>query len=66
MDAATTFLRGRFTAIAGATGDIEPDEMLKLGSDVSAFDEKLERHVVDQGWFKATRQGDRWVRAGSA
>jgi len=67
MDGATTYLRGRLASIAGSGGDIEPDEMLKLGANVASFNEKLEKHVVDQGWFteppgKAT---SRWLVRGT-
>ena len=37
---------------AAATGFIEPDDMLKFGTDVGKFNEKLERHIVTQGWFR--------------
>jgi uncharacterized membrane protein YgcG len=51
MDAATAFLRDRLDEIAFG-GYIEPDGMLELGKHVSTFDEKLEAHVVAQGWFR--------------
>jgi uncharacterized membrane protein YgcG len=31
---------------------IEGDELLKFGSEVGAFDDKLEAHAVEQGWFR--------------
>lgn len=66
MDGATAFLRGRLASIADGSGYIKPDDMLKLGQDVSKFNEQLEAHVVAQGWFteppgKATA---RWVVRG--
>ncbi|HVL53225.1 MAG TPA: TPM domain-containing protein, partial [Vitreimonas sp.] len=32
-------------------GYIEPDRVLSFGQDVATFDERLEGHVVRQGWF---------------
>ncbi len=66
MDDATRFLDGRLGSIAGGDGRIEPDDMLKLGTDVGSFNTRLEAHVVAQGWFteapgKATT---RWVLRG--
>ncbi len=66
MDDATRFLDGRLGSIGGSDGKIEPDDMLKLGTDVEAFNTRLEAHVVAQGWFmeapgKATT---RWVLRG--
>jgi uncharacterized protein len=51
MDDATHFLDGRLSSIGGSDGKIEPDDMLKLGTDVGAFDTRIEAHVVAQGWF---------------
>lgn len=67
MDAATTFLRGRFASIGGGEGYIEPDEMLELGTDVPKFNEKLEKHVVAQGWFREPpgKATSRWVLRGT-
>ena len=61
-----TFLLQRLHSIGGAAGLIDHTELLKLGTDVSGFDKRLEEHVVSQGWFteppaKAT---GRWVGRG--
>jgi uncharacterized membrane protein YgcG len=66
MDPATEFLDGRLSGIGGMDGYIEPDDMLKLGSDVPGFDKRIEAHVVKNGWFReppatSTR---RWVGRG--
>jgi uncharacterized membrane protein YgcG len=66
MDDATRFLDTRLTALGGGERRIEPDDMLKLGTDVTDFDKRLETHVVEQGWFgeapgKAT---GRWILRG--
>jgi uncharacterized membrane protein YgcG len=66
MDDATQFLLGRLTSIGGSSGLIEPDEMLRLGKDVSGFQSRLETYTVRQGWF-AERPGSatgRWVARG--
>lgn len=52
MDPATQYLGQRFVAIGGASGEIEPDELLKLGTHVPTFEKRLEEHVVKQGWFR--------------
>ena len=64
MDDATAFLLRRLRAIGGGAGYIDPDELLKLGTDVGGFDKRLEEHVVGQGWFRETpaKATGRWVR----
>jgi uncharacterized membrane protein YgcG len=67
LDPATQFLDSRITGIGGIQGYIDSTEMLRLGSDVSGFDKRIEQHVVANGWFKeppatSTR---RWVGRGS-
>src|SRR3954468_3155911 len=67
LDPATSFLDGRLTAIGGRDGYIQPDDMLKLGTDVGGFDKRIEQHVVANGWFReppatSTR---RWMGRGS-
>jgi hypothetical protein len=64
-DAATAFLRDRLDEIA-LGGYIEPDQMLELGKHVSEFDERLEAHVVAQGWFREppSRVTRRWLAGG--
>ena len=52
MDDATEFLHGRLRGLGGGDGYIEPDDILKLGTDVGDFDSRLEKHLVKQGWFR--------------
>ena len=52
LDAASAFLDQRLTTLGGHDGYIDPDDILKLGTDVSTFNKKIEQHVVDQGWFR--------------
>jgi hypothetical protein len=66
MDPGTGYLLTELGAIA-ADGEIEPDDMLELGSHVVEFNVRLEGHLVAQGWFaeppgKSTR---RWVWRGA-
>ncbi len=66
LDAGTAFLDGRLRALGGSDRRIEPDDMLKLGTDVGAFDKALEGHVVQQGWFREApgKATSRWVLRG--
>ncbi len=62
--------QARLRTLAGSDdGYLAPDEILKFGAYVDNFDEKLEKHVVEQGWFRE-RPGaviGRWaIRAGAA
>ena len=52
MDDATEFLHGRLKDLGGGDGYIEPDDILKLGTDVGDFNSRLEKHLVTQGWFR--------------
>jgi uncharacterized membrane protein YgcG len=52
MDDATEFLLGRLQELGGGDGYIEPDGILELGSDVSDFDSRLEKHLVKEGWIR--------------
>ena len=47
---------------------ITPDDLPKFGSEVSAFDAALEKHVVDRGWFgeKPSKVVARWIGRGVA
>ncbi len=52
MDDATEFLQRTLRDLGGDDGYIEPDDLLKLGTDVGSFDSRLEKHLVAQGWFR--------------
>ena len=45
---------------------IEPDELLKFGAAVDDFNQALEKHVVEQGWFAEapSKAVTRWVVRG--
>ncbi len=66
VDPATTYLLTRLHAIAGADGYIKPDEILKLGSNVSTFNSQLERHLVREGWYGEApgKVSRRWAARG--
>ena len=48
-------------------GYIEPAELLKFGTSVGTFEEMLEAHVVDRGWFQEQprKVTGRWGRYGA-
>ena len=50
----------------GTGNYIEPDELLKFGAAVDDFDQALEKHVVEQGWFAEapSKAVTRWVVRG--
>jgi uncharacterized membrane protein YgcG len=53
----------RLRALADDDGYVEPDEMLKFGQHVSTFNERIENHVTEQGWFseRPAKSTQRWV-----
>jgi uncharacterized integral membrane protein len=54
----------RLRALASGEGTyIDPTKLLEFGSSVSAFDNELESHVVNMGWFreKPTAAEGRWM-----
>ncbi len=65
-DEATAFLLQRMHSIGGSAGLIDHTELLKLGTDVSGFNKRLEEHVVSQGWFTEppSKASGRWVGRG--
>jgi uncharacterized membrane protein YgcG len=67
MDDATCFLLGKLTGLGGSRGYVEPDDLLKLGSDVSQFDTRLEQHLVGQGWYRERPSAvkGRWAGRGT-
>ncbi len=66
MDDATEFLQQRLRGLGGGDGYIEPDDLLKLGTDVGEFDSRLETHLVKQGWFREapSKVTGRWSCSG--
>ena len=54
-------------SIGKSEGFIEPDELPKFGTSVSAFDSKLESHVVKGGWMveKPSTVVARWMVKGT-
>jgi uncharacterized membrane protein YgcG len=68
---AERYALARLQSLAPDDGEryIEPSDLLKFGTDVPAFDRKLEAHVVHQGWFgeAPATVANRWrVRGGIA
>jgi uncharacterized membrane protein YgcG len=52
LDDATEYIDRRLVGLARSDGFVEPDELLQLSTAVGQFDEKIERHVVQHGWFR--------------
>ncbi len=67
MDDGTRFLLTKLTGLGGGRGYVEPDDLLKLGADVGEFDSRLERHLVDQRWYRErpTAVKARWAGRGT-
>ncbi len=67
IDGATRFLQQRLASLGGSEGLIDHKELLKLGSDVSDFNERLEQHVVHRGWFteRPAAATGRWALRGT-
>ena len=57
----------RLRAIEPGKDYIEPDDLPKFGTAVSAFDTALEEHVVDRGWMveRPSKVVGRWVGRGA-
>jgi uncharacterized membrane protein YgcG len=53
----------RLQSIAGNAGRIKPESLLAFGKDVEGFEDRLERHVAEQGWFTEPPEDstDRWT-----
>ena len=66
MDEGTAYLLGRFKGIAGADGYIDPDDILKLGTHVGTFNSNVERHLVQEGWYREApgKTAGRWASRG--
>ncbi len=62
MDDATKHVLTRLRSIGGAEGYIAPDRILEFGTDVSAFNTRLEAHLVARGWYREApgRVSGRW------
>jgi hypothetical protein len=67
MDAATQYALTSLTGLGGSAAYIEPDDITKFGPMVGTFDSTLERHLVEQGWFRERPSAviGRWGCAGS-
>ena len=63
ISAAEEYAFDRLESLADADGYVEPDEMLKFGTHVSTFDERIENHVTRQGWFseRPAKSKQRWI-----
>jgi uncharacterized membrane protein YgcG len=57
----------KLRALDGGAHYLEPDDLPKFGTSVSAFDTALENHVVDRGWMveKPSKVIGRWVGRGA-
>jgi hypothetical protein len=68
MDGATEYLHRQLHTLGGSEAYIDPKDLLKLGSDVSGFNTRLESHVVRQGWFREapSKVIGRWALGGVA
>jgi uncharacterized membrane protein YgcG len=66
MDEGTAYLLGRLKSVAGADGYIEPDDILKLGTHVGTFNSNVERHLVQEGWYREApgKTSGRWAGRG--
>ncbi len=66
LDEGTAYLLGRLHSVGGSDGWIEPDDILKLGTYVSSFNSNLEKHLVQEGWYREppTRTSGRWAALG--
>jgi uncharacterized membrane protein YgcG len=59
---AEQYALGRLRSI-GKDGYIEPGAIVQFGTDVETFNDRLEQHVVRQGWFteRPAKVTERWV-----
>lgn len=53
----------RLQGIAGSDGWIEPTRLLDFGKHEEGFQDRLEQHVTEQGWYREApeRSTDRWT-----
>jgi uncharacterized membrane protein YgcG len=63
ISAAEEYAFQRLVSLGDTNGYVEPDEMLKFGEHVSTFNERIENHVTEQGWFaeRPAKTTQRWV-----
>ena len=52
MDDATKYLLSVMTSAAGSTSYLPAEKLTEIGKHVPTFDKKLEKHLVDEGWYK--------------
>jgi uncharacterized membrane protein YgcG len=60
---AETWALERLQGLAGGDGWIEPTRLLDFGKHEEGFQDRLEQHVTEQGWYPETpeRSTDRWT-----
>jgi uncharacterized membrane protein YgcG len=63
ISSAEEYALDHLQSLAGNDGYIEPDDMLKFGEHVSTFDERIENHVTEEGWFteRPSKSVKRWA-----
>lgn len=68
MDDATAYLLKELRMIGGVEGYISPTDILALGSKVGTFNSSLEKHLVDEGWYRESpgKVSGRWSVRGFA
>jgi len=52
MDEATKYLLSVMTSAAGSKAYLPAEKLTEVGTHVPAFNKKLEKHLVDEGWYK--------------
>ncbi len=65
--AAEDYILRQVRSIAGMDDRVSPEELLKLGAKVSAFDTMLEKRATELGWFAAPpgKVSGKWAGLGS-
>jgi uncharacterized membrane protein YgcG len=60
------YVLARIRGLGNDDDYVAPDELLGFGQHVASFNEKLEQHVVDKGWFRErpSKAVGRWVLRG--
>ncbi len=68
LGSAEEYARDRLQTIGRASVDwyIEPDDIVKFGEYAAKFDQRLERHVAERGWFREppAKASARWTKRG--
>jgi uncharacterized membrane protein YgcG len=60
---AEAYLLERIQSIADGAGRIDAQDLLKLGKHVEPFEDRLEKHVASEGWYREppSRSTERWT-----